>query len=57
MGAYAPAFGMIGTLIGLIQLLGNMEDINKLVSGMATALITTLYGAIKYKFNHVTSCR
>ncbi|BAK81520.1 motility protein A [Candidatus Arthromitus sp. SFB-rat-Yit] len=45
-GAYAPAFGMIGTLIGLIQLLGNMEDINKLVAGMATALITTLYGAI-----------
>ncbi len=45
-GAYAPAFGMIGTLIGLIQLLGNMEDINKLVAGMAVALITTLYGAI-----------
>ena len=45
-GAYAPAFGMIGTLIGLIQLLGNMEDITKLVSGMAVALITTLYGSI-----------
>lgn len=45
-GAYAPAFGMIGTLVGLIQLLGNMEDITKLVSGMAVALITTLYGAI-----------
>lgn len=45
-GAYAPAFGMIGTLIGLIQLLGNMEDINKLVAGMAVALITTLYGAV-----------
>lgn len=45
-GAYAPAFGMIGTLVGLIQLLGNMEDITKLVAGMAVALITTLYGAI-----------
>ena len=45
-GAYAPAFGMVGTLVGLIQLLGNMEDITKLVAGMATALITTLYGAI-----------
>lgn len=45
-GAYAPAFGMIGTLIGLIQLLGNMEDITKLVAGMAVALITTLYGSI-----------
>lgn len=37
---------MIGTLVGLIQLLGNMEDITKLVAGMAVALITTLYGAI-----------
>ena len=45
-GTYAPSFGMIGTLVGLIQLLGNMEDITKLVAGMATALITTLYGAI-----------
>ncbi len=45
-GAYAPAFGMIGTLVGLIQLLGNMEDITKLVAGMAVALITTLYGSI-----------
>ena len=34
------------SLVGLIQLLGNMEDITKLVAGMAVALITTLYGAI-----------
>jgi chemotaxis protein MotA len=42
----APAFGMIGTLIGLVLMLGNLEDPNSIGSGMATALITTLYGAI-----------
>lgn len=44
--AYAPAFGMIGTLIGLILMLGNMQDVDTLASGMATALITTLYGSL-----------
>ncbi|AHH10448.1 motility protein A [Borrelia coriaceae] len=42
----APAFGMIGTLIGLIALLGNLEDRSALGSSMAVALITTLYGTI-----------
>ena len=42
----APAFGMIGTLIGLVLMLGNLEDPSAVGSGMATALITTLYGAI-----------
>ena len=42
----APAFGMIGTLIGLVLMLGNLEDPTSVGSGMATALITTLYGAI-----------
>ncbi|UER67471.1 motility protein A [Borrelia sp. BU AG58] len=42
----APAFGMTGTLIGLIALLGNLEDKSALGSSMAVALITTLYGTI-----------
>jgi chemotaxis protein MotA len=45
-GKYAPAFGMIGTLMGLIQMLGNIEDKSAIGIGMALALITTLYGAI-----------
>ncbi|MFP4661037.1 MAG: motility protein A [Halanaerobiales bacterium] len=46
MGSLAPAFGMIGTLIGLIQMLSQLDDPDQLGSGMATALITTLYGAL-----------
>lgn len=46
LGAYAPAFGMIGTLIGLVQMLRNMEDPSSIGAGMAVALITTLYGAM-----------
>ena len=45
-GKYAPAFGMIGTLIGLIAMLGNIEDKSSIGIGMSVALITTLYGAI-----------
>ena len=45
-GKFAPAFGMIGTLMGLIQMLGNLEDKSAIGIGMALALITTLYGAI-----------
>jgi chemotaxis protein MotA len=45
-GGYAPAFGMIGTLIGLIQMLANLTDSSKIASGMAVALITTFYGAV-----------
>ncbi len=41
-----PAYGMIGTLIGLIQMLRNLNDPSALGPGMAVALITTLYGAI-----------
>lgn len=44
--AYSPAFGMIGTLVGLILMLGNMSDVDVLAKGMATALITTLYGSL-----------
>ena len=46
MGRYAPAYGMIGTLLGLIIMLGNMSDPDSIGPGMAVALITTLYGAI-----------
>lgn len=45
-GAAAPAFGMIGTLVGLVQMLGALDDPSKIGGGMATALLTTLYGAI-----------
>lgn len=43
---YAPAFGMIGTLIGLVQMLRNLSDPSTIGSGMAVALITTFYGAL-----------
>jgi chemotaxis protein MotA len=46
LGRYAPAYGMIGTLLGLIIMLGNMDDPSSIGSGMAVALLTTLYGAI-----------
>lgn len=45
-GSYAPAFGMIGTLIGLIQMLVDMGSPDDIASGMSVALITTLYGAL-----------
>ncbi|RKY24949.1 MAG: motility protein A [Planctomycetota bacterium] len=45
MGAAAPAFGMIGTLIGLVQMLANLSDPSGIGVGMATALLTTFYGA------------
>ncbi len=46
MGRFAPAYGMIGPLMGLIMMLADMSDPSKIGSGMAVALITTLYGAI-----------
>jgi len=45
MGRFAPAFGMIGTLMGLIIMLGDMSP-DTIGAGMAVALLTTLYGAI-----------
>ncbi len=45
-GAFAPAFGMIGTLIGLIQMLANMDDPAAIGPGMSVALLTTFYGAL-----------
>ncbi|MBF0401632.1 MAG: MotA/TolQ/ExbB proton channel family protein [Magnetococcales bacterium] len=46
MAEFGPAFGMVGTLIGLVQMLANMSDPNTIGPAMAVALITTLYGAI-----------
>ena len=46
LGRFAPAYGMIGTLIGLIMMLQDMSDPSGIGKGMAVALITTLYGAI-----------
>ncbi len=46
MGAFAPAFGMIGTLIGLVQMLATLDDPSSIGAGMAVALLTTLYGAL-----------
>jgi chemotaxis protein MotA len=46
LGRFAPAFGMIGTLIGLVAMLSNMDDPSKIGAGMAAALLTTLYGAL-----------
>lgn len=46
MGSYAPAFGMIGTLVGLVLMLQNMDDPATIGPSMSVALITTFYGAI-----------
>jgi chemotaxis protein MotA len=46
MGAAAPAFGMIGTLIGLIQMLRSLDSPESIGGGMAVALLTTFYGAL-----------
>lgn len=46
LAGYGPAFGMIGTLIGLVLMLVNIEDKSAIGPGMSAALITTLYGAI-----------
>ena len=45
-GTYSPAFGMIGTLMGLVQMLSNLDDPSKIGGGMAVALITTFYGSV-----------
>ncbi len=46
MGTSAPAFGMIGTLIGLVQMLSSMASPASIGPAMAVALLTTLYGAL-----------
>ncbi|MGD8809502.1 MAG: MotA/TolQ/ExbB proton channel family protein [Gammaproteobacteria bacterium] len=46
IGDAAPAFGLVGTLVGLVQMLSNMKDAESLGPSMAVALLTTLYGAL-----------
>jgi len=46
MGAFAPAFGMIGTLIGLINMLQHMDDPKAIGPNMSVALVTTFYGSV-----------
>ncbi len=46
MGTYAPAFGMLGTLIGLVQMLSKMQNPSTIGPAMAIALLTTFYGSL-----------
>lgn len=46
LGTFAPALGMIGTLIGLVQMLKTMDDPSTIGPSMAVALLTTFYGSI-----------
>lgn len=46
MSSYSPAYGMIGTLIGLINMLKDLNDMNALGPSMAVALVTTFYGVV-----------
>jgi chemotaxis protein MotA len=46
MAAYAPAFGMLGTLIGLIQMLSELDNPDTIGPAMAVALLTTFYGSV-----------
>lgn len=50
MALYAPAMGLIGTLIGLVDMLGNLQDPATVGPAMSVALLTTLYGAIIANF-------
>ena len=44
MGGYAPTFGIVGAVMGLIQVMSNVEDLTLLASGIATAFVASLYG-------------
>lgn len=46
MGTYSPAFGMLGTLIGLVQMLSTLNDPATIGPAMAVALLTTFYGSL-----------
>lgn len=46
MAIYSPAWGMVGTVIGLVNMLGNLSSPDQLGGGMALALLTTLYGSM-----------
>ncbi|MCL2216338.1 MAG: motility protein A [Defluviitaleaceae bacterium] len=57
LATYAPSWGMIGTMVGLILMLGQLEDPNALGPMMAVALTTTFYGCImaNFLFNPIAS--
>ena len=46
LGGLAPSFGMLGTLIGLVQMLMNLSDPSKIGPGMAVAILTSFYGSV-----------
>lgn len=46
LAEFGPSYGMIGTLVGLIAMLGNLSDVGSLGPNMAVALITTMYGSM-----------
>ena len=46
IGESAPAFGMVGSLVGLVQMLSSMDDPTTIGRAMAIALLTTLYGLL-----------
>lgn len=46
LGTYSPAFGMLGTIVGLILMLVNIQDQSQIAAGMAVALLTTFYGVL-----------
>jgi len=50
MASAAPAFGMLGTLIGMVAMLSKLEDPTKVGPGLALAMIATLYGVIFARF-------
>ena len=50
MGAYSPIFGLLGTLIGVVQVLKNLSDTNSMGQSMAIAVTTTFYGIFGCNF-------
>ncbi len=46
LGTYCPAFGMLGTIIGLIMLLGSVQNPSQVTAGMSVALLTTFWGVL-----------
>lgn len=46
MGTYSPAFGMLGTLVGLVKMLSRLQDPSNIGPAMAVALLTTFYGSL-----------
>ena len=46
MGEASPAFGMIGTVVGLVAMMANMDDPKSIGTAMALALLTTLWGSV-----------